>query len=272
MNMSASKHQNFNINSYVMLESSTNTTILIGGPFQNHCASANPFLRVFLYRYLTQAQYYQHSPHSYHGSINGDNKISIGFSSQLNFGRKMHPWPTSLITAASMDSWCTKSSCWLRSNWYYPGPGDQIGCEHLGWRWPHMITSEKPRSWRTWRRPSGIPRSGRGEKLLDVFGIRGSVVTVGGFLGGFKVGAYFRRRSPMFGWTQTWLLVSVFFFFVDRFVPIRVLTFLFDGIKLGEGKAIDSAFLQFFLGVAPIFWGVQNQKFEIGSCHSLKRF
>ena len=63
-----------------------------------------------------------------------------------------------------------------------------------------------------------------------------------------------------------------FFFFVDRFVPIRVLTFLFDGIKLGEGKAIDSAFLQFFLGVAPIFWGVQNQNFEIGSCHSLKRF
>ena len=79
MNMSASKHQNFNINSYVMLESSTNTTILIGGSFQNHCASANPFLRVFLYRYLTQSQYYQHD----HGSINGDNKISIGFSSQL---------------------------------------------------------------------------------------------------------------------------------------------------------------------------------------------
>ena len=40
--------------------------------------------------------------------------ISIGLSSQWNFGKKMHSWPAPQIKVSSIEGWFLKSSCWLR--------------------------------------------------------------------------------------------------------------------------------------------------------------
>ena len=39
----------------------------------------------------------------------------MGFSSQWNFGRKIHSWPASLMRISSREIWLVKSSCWLRT-------------------------------------------------------------------------------------------------------------------------------------------------------------
>lgn len=41
--------------------------------------------------------------------------ISIGLSSQWNFGKKRQRWQASVITISSIETWLTKSSCWLSS-------------------------------------------------------------------------------------------------------------------------------------------------------------
>ena len=78
----------------------------------------------------------------------------MGFSSQWNFGRKIHSWPAPLISVSTIDSWLTKSSCWDRSLaiqqfWLSKG--------HTGAHLAFKRETSNPRSWRTACKPFCCP-------------------------------------------------------------------------------------------------------------------
>ena len=114
--------------------------------------------------------------------------ISMGLSSQWNFGKKRHLWPVPLIKVSSIDSWFAKSSCCERSGamqqfWLSNG--------HTGAHFAFKCMSLNPCSSRTAFKPFCCP---------DAVAI---------FCG------YLRKRGSEFDWG---ILVSRCFPLLDLFI------------------------------------------------------